>query len=318
MKDLKTVMIRGYGREDGTTGIRNHLVVAATVFCANHIVDRIAAQVPGTVPITHNAGCGQLGTDAENTRDIILKTGCHPNVGGILYVGLGCEQHGAAALADQVAATGKPAAALDIQACGGTTRTIEKGISACKDLYGRMAGLGRRVDVPATGLIIALECGGSDATSGLAANPAVGVFTDRMIDAGGTVVFGETCELTGAEAVIRNRTCDPLVQDRIISRIHRTEASANAMGVDMRGSQPSPGNIAGGLSTIEEKSLGAVCKSGNRPITGFLAYGEAISRKGLNFMDCPGQDLTSLCGMISGGAHLALFTTGRGTPLGYA
>lgn len=318
MKDLNTITIQGFERAKGRPGIRNHLVVVATVFCANHIVARITAAVPGSIPVTHNAGCGQLGNDADNTGKIILKTGIHPNVGGILFVGLGCEQHGATALADRAGATGKPAAALDIQACGGTTKTIEAGIAACKGLYGRMAAQNRRVDIPLTDLVIALECGGSDYTSGMAANPAVGVFTDCMVRAGGSVVFGETCELMGAEAVIRRRTSDPDIQGRIISRIGRTESAANAMGVDMRGSQPSPGNIRGGLSTIEEKSLGAVCKSGSLPITGCLDYGEEISRRGLNFMDCPGQDLTSLCGMVSGGAHMVLFTTGRGTPLGFA
>ena len=310
--------IQGFQRRDGRVGIRNHLTVIATVFCANHAVERIAASVPGAVPITHQAGCGQLGADADNTRNILLKTGCHPNVGAVLYVGLGCEQHNAHDLARDARESGTPAAHLEIQECGGTTATIARGKDVCQALMENMATDEHRMELPLSALTIALECGGSDFSSGMAANPALGRFTDRMVEAGGTVVFGETCELMGAEAVIQRRTPNPRICDAVIQRIQATEAAANAMGVDMRGSQPSPGNIQGGLTTIEEKSLGAVCKSGTGPIRSCLNYGQDIPQGGLHFMDCPGQDLTSLCGMISGGAHLALFTTGRGTPLGYA
>ena len=310
--------ILAWPREEGRIGIRNHLVVIATVFCAEHVTRVIAREIPGAVPVTHNAGCGQLGEEAEQTLRILESTGYHPNVGAALYVGLGCEQNSAHDLAAEASAIGRPAEALVIQEAGGTLAAIATGKDACARLRERMAGESDRVPVPLSKLVVGLECGGSDFTSGLVSNPAVGLACDRLVDAGASVIFGETAEALGAEHILSQRAESETVRRFILDAVARAEQAAREMKVDMRGSQPSPGNMAGGLSTIEEKSLGAICKSGSRPIVDGLAYGCRVRKSGLSFMDCPGQDLASICGLISGGAHLVLFTTGRGTPLGFA
>lgn len=310
--------ITGIERANGDMGIRDHLAVIATVFCANHVVDAIAGQIPNAVPITHSAGCGQLGTDADQTRRILKHMGAHPNVGGVLYVGLGCEQHSPHDLKAELTAWKKPVEALVIQDAGGTTASIQAGVTLCKRIQGKMDRDRKKAKFPLSRLVVALECGGSDFSSGMVSNPTLGKLADLLVTHGASVLFGETCETIGAEHLLARRCETDSVKKALLDRIGRVEASALAMRVDMRGSQPSPGNMAGGLSTIEEKSLGAICKSGSSPIVDVLDYGEPVRKKGVNFMDCPGQDLTSICGMVAGGAHLVLFTTGRGTPLGFA
>ena len=305
-----------YPRPDGRFGVRNHLAVVSTVFCANHVVERICREVPGAVPVTHLGGCAQLGRDAEQTRRILLQTGKHPNVGGVLYVGLGCEQNSAHEFCRLVGESGKPARSLVIQEAGGTRSSIEQGREACAFLQQHMDDRVQVVSLSA--LTVGIECGGSDFSSGIVANPAVGLVADALVDAGATVIFGETCEVVGAEHLLAERALDDEVRRFLLERVRDVEQEAQSMKVDIRGSQPSPGNIEGGLSSIEEKSLGAICKSGSRRIVGGLDYGQEAVRPGLHFMDCPGQDLTSICGLVTGGAHLVLFTTGRGSPLGFA
>jgi altronate dehydratase large subunit len=310
--------IRMYQRANGTVGIRDHLVVISTVCCANHGAESVASKVEGAVHLTHAAGCGQLGVDAAQTLRILENTGAHPNVGAALVVGLGCEQNNAHELAKKIAETGKPVASLTIQESGGTMATIEKGISLCQKLMTEKSAQAHRVPLAVSELTIGLECGGSDFTSGIAANPVVGLVADRFIDSGAGAVFGETTEVIGAEHHLAGRAVDEQVRGFILDRVREVEKGAEAMLVDIRGSQPSPGNIAGGLTTIAEKSLGAICKAGSRPIVDGVAYGQSVRKRGLTFMDTPGQDLVSLGGIVAGGAHLVLFTTGRGTPLGNA
>ncbi len=305
-----------YPRSDGRFGVRNHLVVIATVFCANHVVERICQEVPGAAPVTHLAGCAQLGRDAEQTRRILLQTGKHPNVGGVLYVGLGCEQNSAHELCRLVRESGKPAQSLVIHEAGGTRSSIEQGREACAVFQQHKED--RVQAVPWSEVTVGIECGGSDFSSGIVANPAVGLVADALVDAGATVIFGETCEVVGAEHLLAERAVDDEVRRFLLERVRDVEREAQSMKVDIRGSQPSPGNIEGGLSSIEEKSLGAICKSGSRPLVGGLDYGREAVRPGLHFMDCPGQDLSSICGLVAGGAQLVLFTTGRGSPLGFA
>ena len=310
--------IKVYGRKNGMIGIRNHLAVISTVFCANHVAESIVRQVPGAVAITHHSGCGQLGKDAEQTLRVLTNIGKHPNVGAVLVVGLGCEQIGAHDLAVEIASTQKPVKTSVIQDDGGTSATIEKGVASCRQLIKGMQEDVDRISASCSELVVGLECGGSDFTSGIASNPAVGIVADLFTDIGARVIFGETAEVLGAEHILAERAVNKKVKAFIFNKVAATEKLAEDMHVDMRGSQPSPGNIAGGLSTIAEKSLGAICKSGNRPIVDVLEYAEPAGKAGLSFMDCPGQDLVSICGIVAGGAHVVLFTTGRGTPLGFA
>ena len=310
--------IKVYGRKNGMIGIRNHLAVISTVFCANHVAESIVRQVPEAVAITHHFGCGQLGKDAEQTLRVLTNMGKHPNVGAVLVVGLGCEQIGAHDLAVEIASTQKPVKTSVIQDEGGTSATIEKGVTCCRQLIKGMQEDVDRISASCSELVVGLECGGSDFTSGIASNPAVGIVADLFTDIGARVIFGETAEALGAEHILAERAVNKKVKAFIFNKVAATEKLAEDMHVDMRGSQPSPGNIAGGLSTIAEKSLGAICKSGNRPIVDVLEYAEPAGKAGLSFMDCPGQDLASICGIVAGGAHAVLFTTGRGTPLGFA
>jgi altronate dehydratase large subunit len=317
MLDHQTA-IRAFCRENGAVGIRNHLAVISTVFCANHVNECIVRRFPDAVSITHPFGCDQLGSDAVQTLRVLTHIGQHPNVGAVLVVGLGCEQNSAHELAQTIDDFGKPVAALVIQEAGGTTTSIEEGKTLCRKLHHRLQEETLRVQVPVKDLVVGLECGGSDFTSGMVANPAVGLVADALADLGARVIFGETSEVLGAEHIVSRRATDDRVREFILDKVRGVEQATEALKVDMRGSQPSPGNMAGGLSTIAEKSLGAICKSGNRPIVDCLEYAEWATRPGISFMDSPGQDLASITGLVAGGSHMVLFTTGRGTPLGFA
>jgi altronate dehydratase large subunit len=307
----------GYRRPDGRFGTRNHVLVVPTVICASVVADRIAASAqPVATAIPHLAGCGQLGPDMRVTHDTLAAYCAHPNVGAVVVVALGCEQVVAQALADSARKHGKPAEIVAIQTEGGTVRTTEKGIRVAKALAGLLAAQEREW-CDASELTLSLKCGGSDYTSGLASNPTLGQVTDRLIDLGGSAVLGEIAEIMGAEHLLASRATQPSTAARLIQVITRVEAEARALGLDIRGTQPSPGNIRGGLTTIEEKSLGATHKGGERaPLEDVVAYAAPVVRKGLTVMDTPGLDVESVTGMVAGGAQLVVFTTGLGTPTG--
>lgn len=308
---------KGYQRANGEYGIRNHLLVIPTVICANQVCNRISQSVSGTVSIPHQHGCSQIGADKERTFETLAGTGRNPNVGAVIIVSLGCEVINPHELAQNIGETGKPVEVIDIQEVGGSVKAIQKGIEIAKRLR---AALDQEpiVDVPLSELRIGVKCGGSDATSGMASNPALGVASDILIAKGGTVVISETTEIIGAEHVMAARCSTPEVADKLYHFIERFEVEINRMGADMRGGNPSPGNIAGGLSTIEEKSLGCISKCGTSPLVGAFEYAEAIPGKGLYFMDSPGNDIECVSGMAASGVHLVCFTTGRGTPTGAA
>jgi altronate dehydratase large subunit len=306
---------RGYRRADGTVGVRNHVVVLSTVVCANTVAERIAQQVPGTVSLTHPHGCGHLGADFDLVLDTLVRLGSHPNVAATLVVGLGCEQIEAAVVRERIRRTGRPTQFLIIQEAGGTLKAIAQGTDLARQMVFEATRLPREC-APVSELIVAMECGSSDATSGIAANPIVGLLSDRLVAAGGTVLLAETAELLGAEHILARRAVTPQVGQQLVDMVAQVERLADTMGVDIRGSQPAPGNIAGGISTIEEKSLGCIHKAGTAPLQGVLRFGERPSGKGLYVMDTPGQDAECTTGMVAGGAQVVVFTTGRGTPLG--
>ncbi|OME86032.1 carbohydrate hydrolase [Paenibacillus sp. FSL A5-0031] len=307
----------GYERANGDIGIRNHLLIIPTVICSNQVCNRIMQLVPGTVAIPHQHGCSQIGADKERTFEVLSGTGKNPNVGGVIIISLGCEVVDPYALAEDIRKTGKLVEVFDIQSVGGSVKAIQHGTELAKKMMAELE-LQPKVPVPLSKLKVAVKCGGSDATSGLSSNPALGEAADSLIAAGGTIVIGETTEIIGAEHVLAQRCATPETADMLYHIVGRFEKEVERMGADMRGGNPSPGNIEGGLSTIEEKSLGCISKCGKAPIKGVIEYAEQIPEGGLYFMDSPGNDIECVSGMAAGGVHIVCFTTGRGTPTGAA
>jgi altronate dehydratase large subunit len=307
----------GYPRPDGRVGVRNHVLVVPTVICSAVVAERIAAAIaPVGAALPHLAGCGQIGPDMHVTHATLAAYARHPNVGAVLVVALGCEQVVAQQIADAARQSGKPAHVIAIQAEGGTVRATARGIAIARDLAASLARV-ERIACPASSLVVSVKCGGSDYTSGLASNPVVGRVADTMVDLGGAVVLGEIAEILGAEHLLAARAAQPFVGEQLLRVVTRVEAEAMALGVDIRGTQPSPGNMRGGLTTIEEKSLGATHKGGERTrLEDVVAYAAPITRRGLTVMDTPGLDVESVTGMVGGGAQVVLFTTGLGTPTG--
>jgi len=307
----------GYRRPDKTVGIRNHVLVLPTVNCANQVARAIAANVKGTVWVEHQHGCSQLGADAEQTVRAFVGHGIHPNVYGIVVVGLGCEVARAQDVAAEIKkqCPHKPVHTIIIQDEGGSYKSIQAGAVAAQHMIIEASML-KREPIDVSELILGTECGGSDACSGLSGNPSLGAASDILIDAGGTSILAETAELIGAEHIIAERAVNDAVKEKCYATIKAFEESAKQMGVDMRGSNPTPGNIEGGLSSIEEKSLGCVYKGGTRPLQAVIGWAEKVTNKGLVYMDTPGNDIEQLTGMVAGGCHICVFTTGRGTPTG--
>lgn len=309
--------IAGYLRGNGEYGIRNHVLIIPTVICSNQVCQRIMQMVPETIAIPHQHGCSQIGADKDRTFAALAGTGKNPNVGAVLIVSLGCEVIDPYALAEEIRTSGKRVEVIDIQETGGSIKAIQKGTEIARELKNELDEL-KPQPIPLSELIIGVKCGGSDATSGLASNPALGVAADLLIEQGGTVVISETTEIIGAEHVLAARCATPQVADQLYAYVARFDEEVARMGADMRGGNPSPGNIAGGLTTIEEKSLGCISKCGTSPLIGTFEYAEPIPGKGLYFMDSPGNDIECVSGMAASGVHLVCFTTGRGTPTGAA
>lgn len=306
---------KGYRRSDGKVGIRNHVLLLPTSICSTQVAAEIAGKVKGCTFVSNSYGCCQMGNDAKTTFKTLLNTGNNPNVGAIIVVALGCEGIEAARLTEELNKTKKPAASITIQELGGTLKAVARGCEIARQ-YSQQLSMMEREECCLSELILGMECGGSDTTSGLAANPAVGVASDLLVNEGGTSILSETTEMIGAEHILANRCINPEVGKKLLSIVEDCEERAKAQGQDIRGSQPTPGNIEGGLTTIEEKSLGCLHKAGNATIQGVLEYGDIPSGKGLYVMDTPGQDIVSITGMVAGGAQLCVFTTGRGTPTG--
>ena len=259
-------------------------------------------------------------TQPEATRAqaerVLVGIGRNPNVGAALVVELGTEEIDAEALADRIAETGKAVETLSIRDVGGTRAALDRGASLTAELN-EEAETARREEADASELIFAAECGGSDATSGIAANPAVGNACDRLVEDGGTASFSETPEFIGAEHILAERCVDDEVRERLLERVTQREQMADMMGVDLRGAQPTPGNQEGGLTTIEEKSLGAIAKGGTTPIQGFAEFAEELPvGGGLVPMDTPGYDIESVVAKVAAGAQVVAFTTGRGSTTG--
>lgn len=307
----------GYPRPDGTFGARNHVAVIPSVTCAGDVAQAICRQVAGTVCYLHHQGCCQLPPDLERVTDTLISLGRSPNVGAVLIVSLGCEGTDHERMYEELSLTGKPVRHIGIQELGGTAPAIAHGIEEARELVISISAQ-QRVEAGIENLIMSIKCGASDTTSGMASNCVIGRVADRLVDLGATVVFGETTEFIGGEDLLARRAATPEVARRIYEIVDAMETRAKSVGCDMRRGQPTPGNIAGGLSSIEEKSLGAIVKSGTRPIQGVLDYPEtAFGRTGLWIKDTPGREPEILTGMAATGAQLMCFSTGRGAPQGF-
>ena len=309
-------------------GTRNYIAVISTVSCANQSARQIAdaftperlaefPNVDGVVAIVHATGCCAP-PDSLSFRYLqrtLLHLAEHPNVGGAIFVSLGCE--GNQIQKDPAQAFPNPipsSSVLTIQDLGGIRATVRAGIAAVEQLLPAVNSI-QRTPQPISELVAALQCGGSDGWSGVTANPLVGQVADPLVDSGGTVILAETPEIYGAEHLLTHRVADPEAGRRLIERIQWWQAHAAREGFSLD-NNPSPGNKAGGLTTIYEKSLGAVAKGGSRPLQAVYEYAERITRRGLVFMDTPGYDPVSVTGQVAGGSTLVLFTTGRGSVFG--
>lgn len=305
----------GYRREDDRVGVRNHVLVMASVSCANGVVAAIGRELPDAVAVTHTEGCGRGPDDVTLAIRTLVGTASHPNVSAALVVGLGCEVVKAEMVAERASEGGRRVEHLCIQDVGGTGPAIEAGVAVVRDMLAEADGK-ERTRVGLDQLTLGLECGGSDALSGVTANPALGLVSDWLVGEGGGVILAEITEFIGTEDAVGPRCATPEVRERLLGRIaHQRELVREKLG-PFAHLVIAPGNAEGGLSSIQEKSMGSVEKGGSTPIRQVLEYAEAPTEQGLVVMDTPGSDVFSFTGEIAAGAQVVMFTTGRGTPTG--
>jgi altronate hydrolase len=318
----------GIVRKDGRVATRNYVGVVSSVNCSAHVCRLIAdhfkgdaladyPNIDGIVPIHHKTGCGMgsTGEPVEVLRRVLAGYATHPNMHSTLMVGLGCEAN---QINDLLAAQNLKRTdqlqTMTIQETGGTRKTVQEGIARIKELLPEANKI-KREPVPAKHLVLGLQCGGSDGYSGISANPALGAAVDLLVRHGGTAILSETPEIYGAEHLLTRRAASRAVGEKLVERIHWWEQYTERLGGEMN-NNPSPGNKAGGLTTILEKSLGAVAKGGTTGLMGVYEYAQTVTAKGFVFMDTPGYDPVSATGQVAGGANMICFTTGRGSAYG--
>ena len=308
----------GYRRPDGRVGVRNRVLILPASVCASDTARIIAQQVEGAISFNNQQGCSQVGPDQQFTMDVMAGYAANPNIYGTVVVSLGCEN----CQMDLVTAairerTNKPMEQVIIQEAGGTLKAVEIAVRYAKQMVAEAALL-QKEEFPLSELIVGTECGGSDPTSGLAANPAIGAMSDLVVKAGGTSILSETSEFIGAEHILARRAANKEVHDRIYEITTRFENHFHAVGEDVRAGNPSPGNKAGGITTLEEKSLGCIHKGGHSPVMAVYDYAKQVEAKqGLVIMDTPGNDPASVAAMVAGGAQVVVFSSGRGSPVGH-
>ncbi|WP_302488909.1 UxaA family hydrolase [uncultured Mitsuokella sp.] len=308
----------GYRRKEGRPGIRNHVLLLPTCACASESCRIAASQVRGAVSIVFNTGCSDVAANTAMSQKVLTGFALHPNVYGVVIIGLGCETVPHAKLREKIQAqTSKPVVSFGIQEEGGTLKTIEKAVRAAREMAAE-AGMQEKERFDISELLMGIECGGSDATSGIASNPAVGSLSDRLVDLGASTIMSESIEWIGGEHVLARRAATPEIHDQIIRVCEAYEKHLLGAGQDCRAGQPTPGNKAGGLSTIDEKSLGCIRKGGTRPIVEVLEQAERPTKQGAIVMDTAGYDISSVTSMVAAGCQVVIFTTGRGTPTGNA
>ena len=313
---------KGYKRQNGDVGVRNEIWIVPTVGCVNGIAEKLAQRlrqetgcqgIDSVYAWHHNFGCSQLSGDHENTRKVLRDICLHPNAGGVLVLSLGCENNQPDDFMAMLGDYDKSRIRLLVtQKVDGNE--VEAGMEILRELYG-IAKNDCREDVPVSELRVGLKCGGSDGFSGITANPLVGEFSDWLVAQGGTSVLTEVPEMFGAETILMNRCRTEQLFQQTVSMINNFKEYFLSHGEPV-GENPSPGNKAGGISTLEDKALGCTQKCGKAPVSGVMEYGDRLSAKGLNLLSAPGNDLVAATALASCGCHLVLFTTGRGTPFG--
>jgi (2R)-sulfolactate sulfo-lyase subunit beta len=313
MKLAKDTSFPGYRRENGSVGVRNYVALIAVDHAGAPVVDTVCKFVRGTRPVSHQYGRLQFGRDLELTFRVLIGAGVNPNVAAAVVVGI--EPNWTHRIADEIERkTGKPVRTVHVVG-NGTINAIAEAARHAVELVWRTSEM-RREPVDVSDLVVSIKCGASDTTSGIASNPVVGVAATKVVDLGGTLIFGETTELAGGEHIIAERAANDAVRSRFLKMFNDYISFAKAQGVDIMGSQPTQENIAGGLSTIEEKALGNIQKVPDRPVQGALEEGEAPQGKGLYFMDSSSsaQEQVTLC--AAAGAAVHLFSTGQGNTVG--
>lgn len=317
----RKLTFKGYRRKNGEVGVRNEIWIVPTVGCVNGIVSQLAEglrQETGTKGVDaimaypHNYGCSQLGDDHENTKKILRDLILHPNAGGVLVVGLGCENNQPDAFRDFLGTYDEER--IKFMVVQKVDDEYEEGMKLLRQIY-KQACKDERTDIPLSELRVGLKCGGSDGFSGITANPLLGMFSDFLVAQGGTTVLTEVPEMFGAETILMNRCRTKTLFDQTVSLINDFKEYFLSHGEPV-GENPSPGNKAGGISTLEDKALGCTQKCGKSYVEGVMAYGERLQVKGLNLLSAPGNDLVAATALASCGCHIVLFTTGRGTPFG--
>ena len=321
MTEKSDLTFKGYRRKNGDVGIRNEIWIIPTVGCVNGVINQLAealriqtkgAGVDAIVSFPHNYGCSQLGDDHENTKKILRGMVKHPNAGGVLIVGLGCENNQMDVFREFLGEYDEERVRFMVTQQVGDE--IEIGMRLLIELYS-YASKDKRIDIPLSELKVGLKCGGSDGFSGITANPLLGAFSDFLVSREGTTVLTEVPEMFGAETLLMNRSLNKAIFDKIVHLINDFKAYYITNNQPIY-ENPSPGNRAGGISTLEEKSLGCTQKSGTSPVHDVLMYGDLLKEKGLNLLSAPGNDLIASTALAASGCHLVLFTTGRGTPFG--
>lgn len=309
---------QGYRRADGKAGVRNEIWIIPTVGCVNNVATaierRAQALISGSIDaiaaFVHPYGCSQMGDDQENTRRILADLVNHPNAGGVLVLGLGCENSNIEELKKHIGPYDERRVKFLVSQ--ESDDEIEDALTLIKELID-YAGAMKREPINCNELIIGMKCGGSDGLSGITANPAVGAFSDLLISKGGTTILTEVPEMFGAETLLMNRCENEYLFNKTVDLINNFKNYFKSHNQTIY-ENPSPGNKKGGISTLEDKSMGCTQKSGSAPVRGVLSYGEPVKEKGLNLLSAPGNDLVASTALAASGAHIVLFTTGRGTP----
>jgi altronate dehydratase large subunit len=304
---------RGYRRNNGSVGVRNLVAVITTTGCINELPRLISRGIPGAIPLGHNLSCSHLGDDLKRSTWILTNLVGNPNIFGAVLVGMGCEQMSPEKIYQDIQELEKPVELLMLKEVEDWDELVRRGRDAVHRIS-ELASKQQREEAELGEMSLAIKCGGSDTTSGVVSNPVAGFVADRIISEGGTVVFTETPEILGAEHVLAKRAINKAVAERVLAAARNTERRVMEMGVDLRGSEPTPANIAGGLTTIEEKSLGAIIKAGSTALQGVLDYGERPSGRGLFFMDGPARTAELLVGIAAAGCQVMVFSMGGGLP----
>jgi altronate dehydratase large subunit len=309
--------INGYMRKNGDFGTRNHVLILPTVFCVNGVVRKIVKEVPEAVGINHAYGCSRGGLrDIEILFRMLSGMVHNPNVGGVILVGLGCEVSNSKNLMPHIQDAGKPIEIFNVQDDGGSLKTAEKATVAARQMLEEV-NRQQRVPMPWNKLTVSMKCGGSDAMSGVTANTALGAVSDWLVKKGATVMFGENTEMIGADHILKRRAKNEQVAERIGKMVEEAEKLTHDIMGPLAGLVISPGNMDGGMSTIAEKSMGCIFKGGSSTINQVVDYGEVPAEHGLILQDGPGNDGDAMTGMAASGSQLIIFSTGRGTPIGF-